>query len=215
MSNRSLIDVLNVIFPRVRPSQFLTIGDHGRYVEIIPEPIRAIGVDPWPSKTDKELAPNQSIFPVTSDYFFHSVYMMKQMDVDVALLVDIMRVEQALRDMIFTEKICKRTSVIMITGTYPTDEKMTERSAIRLFQDQVGDVYKLIPIIKILRPEITISTITDVPGGVTILENLNEASTELQMKMVQSLGMVFESKLENRDTSTDMTLDEYIAKSSK
>jgi hypothetical protein len=200
---------MNVIFNKVKPKQFLTIGDHGRYVLPIPEGIEAIGVDPWPAKKDKELAPNQSIFPVTSDYFFHSVYMTRGINPDIVLITKIQRVEHVLRDIIFSEKLCKDNAVIMITGTCPADVRDTERSAQLLYPTQVGDVYKLIPIIKKLRPKIKISTITDIPDGVTILENLDKTDNVMQMKMVQSLVEVFGIRFEDRDRSTYVTFDDY------
>jgi len=50
--------------------------------------------------------------------------------------------------------------------------------------------------------------------GFTILENLDEANHVLQTELVLAVQDVIDQKFEERDTSTDMTLDEYKARCS-
>ena len=214
MSNPSLFDLLTFQFNRVRPKLFLTLGDHARYVQCVPQPILGLGVDPWPTMNMKELPPNQQVYPVTSDYFFHSPYMIRDLHPDIIMISGFKRFEQVLRDAIFSEKLCKKESIIMIMNTVPLAASDIDRADISPSQHQTGDVFKIIPIYKKYRPDIKISTITDIDMGFTILENLDEANHVLQTELVLAVQDVIDQKFEERDTSTDMTLDEYKARCS-
>lgn len=214
MNNHSLLDVLSFLFNKVRPKLFVTLGDHAKYVQCVPQPILGLGVDPWPLMKLKELPPNQLVYPVTSDYFFHSPYMIKDLHPDIVLISGFKRFEQVLRDVIFSEKLCQKNSVILVTNTVPLEEGDTDRADITTSKHQTGDIFKIIPVYKKYRPDIKVSTITDVDKGVTIFENLDESNHVLQHELVSAVGDVIDLTFDQRDTSTYMTLDEYQAKNS-
>ena len=209
MSNPSLLDVVSYMFNRVRPKLFLTLGDHAKYVQCVPQPILGLGIDPWPMMSLKSLPPNQLVYPVTCDYFFHSPYMIKELHPDIVLISGYHRFEQVLRDIIFSEKLCKKESVIMVANTYPLAKEDIDRADITQSQHQTGDVYKIIPIFRQFRPDLKVTTLTDVDKGLTIIENLDEANHVLQHDLVHAVEDVIDTPFDKRDTSTDATFDEY------
>lgn len=209
MNNPSLLDVISFLFNRMNPKLFVTIGDRARYVQCVPQPILGLGVDPWPLMSLKSLPPNQQVYPVTSDYFFHSPYMIKELHPDIIMITGFHRFEQVLRDVMFAEKLCYNKSVILIDNTAPTSQDDIDRADITASAHQTGDVFKLIPIFKKYRPEMKISTLIDVDRGVTIFENLDESSHILQHALVQAVEDVIDIPYDQRDNSTDMTFEEY------
>lgn len=209
MNNLSLLELLKYMFNRLQPKMFITIGDRASYVQCVPQPILGLGIDPWPLMSLKSLAPNQQVYPVTSDYFFHSPYMIKELHPDIVMITGFHRFEQVLRDIMFAEKLCNNKSVIMINNTAPLSPDDIDRADITASAHQTGDVFKVIPIFKKYRPEVKVSTLIDVDKGVTIFENLDESSHILQHALVEAVGDVINIPYDQRDSSTDMTFEEY------
>ena len=209
MNNPSLLDVISYQFNRIRPKVFLAIGDRARYVQCVPQPILGLGVDPWPIMNLKSLPPNQQVYPVTSDYFFHSPYMVKELHPDIILISGFHRFEQVLRDVIFAEKLCSNKSIIMVENTAPASQDDIDRADITAVAHQTGDVFKIIPIFKKYRPEMKVSTLIDVDKGITIFENLDESNHTLQYELVQAVEEVIDIPFADRDASTDMTFEAY------
>ena len=215
MSNLStVLDVISYQFNRINPKLFIAIGDHAKYVQCVPQPILGLGIDVWPSMNLKSLPANQLVYPVSSDYFFHSPYMIQHIHPDIVLISGFYKFEQVLRDVMFSEKLCKKESIIMFTNTVPLADGDVERDDLVASNHHTGDVFKIIPIFRKYRPSVKISTLTDVDKGITILENLDESDHTLQHEMLQAAGDVFDLTFAQRDTSTDMTFEQYKAQNS-
>lgn len=210
MSNRSVTESLDAIIKKINPDTIMTIGDHCLFLRLVPPTSLGLGIDPWPLVKINELPPNLKVFPVTSDYFFHSPYMVHDLAVDFVLITGYRKFEQLLRDIVFSEKLCKPTAKIVIHGTVPATKEEASRDDVPNNERHVGDVFKCISALKKYRPEMKISTLTDVGAGVTIIDKLDETNHTVQNSMVRVVADFINLPWDQRDTSTDTTFDEWM-----
>ena len=150
----------------------------------------AIGVDP-----DMKLAfdvlgqkPMVLLYQMTSDDFFasHDLTALFGRAVDMAFLDGMHTFEFLLRDFINTERHCHGGSAIFLHDCFPVNAEMTERQRnTQARQDRelrsywTGDVWKLIPILKAYRPELSITCSNCSPTGLAIVRGLDPGSTVL------------------------------------
>ncbi len=93
-----------------------------------------------------------------------------------------------LRDFINSEKLARQPSLIVLHDCLPLDIPMTRRGGRevvpypRVHDDAwwTGDVWRLIPILKKYRPDLSISCLDCQPTGLVLVTNLDPASTVLQ-----------------------------------
>lgn len=204
------IDAISTLIKLRNPDKVMMLGDHCLYLQAIPPSVLGLGVDPWPLLKLEKLPPNLKVYPVTSDYFFHSPYMTHDLSLDMVVLTGYRKFEQLLRDIVFSEKLCKNTSMIVIHGTAPHDENEASRNTQPQGQVHVGDGFKCLAALKKYRPDLKLSTCTDVGAGLTIIENPDETNHVIQNTMVHVVTELINQKLEERDTSTDMTFDAFL-----
>jgi hypothetical protein len=106
--------------------------------------------------------------------------------VDVAFLDGMHLFEYLLRDFINVERACDRNSVVMLDDCLPINIEMTERtSRPELRKDRqiagwwTGDVWKVVSILRELRPDLRITPIDVIPTGSIVVTNLDPTSTVL------------------------------------
>lgn len=210
MSSRSIIESLDAIIKKHKPDTIMTIGDRCLFLRLVPPTSLGLGIDPWPIVKINELPPNLKVFPVTSDYFFHSPYMVHDLSVDFVLITGYRKFEQLLRDIVFSEKLCKPTARIVIHGTVPLSKEEASRDDVPNTERRVGDVFKCIEALKKYRPDLRITTLTDVGAGLTIIDHLDESNHTVQNSMVKVVADFINQPWDQRDTSTDTTFEEYM-----
>lgn len=166
----------------LQPEWYLEVGTNtGRSLQ------KAIGnsiaVDPdFIVSSDVIAGKNQvHFYQMTSDDFFAGQYTKKLCDsIDFAFLDGLHLFEFLLRDFMATEKLSGTDSVIAMHDCIP----MTHIAAERHWDQKAtgawtGDVWKLVPILKKYRPDLTIDVIDCPPSGLTVVTNLDPKNDAL------------------------------------
>jgi capsular polysaccharide biosynthesis protein len=106
--------------------------------------------------------------------------------IDLAFLDGMHLFEYLLRDFINVEKVCGRHSNIVLHDCVPINVEMTERvknAANRknkaLKDAWVGDVWKIVPVLREYRPDLTVTILDCPPTGLVVCNNLDPESTIL------------------------------------
>ena len=141
----------------------------------------AICVDPI--MRPKPIALNRErtfCFQMTSDRFFAQVDLERFFPggVDVAFLDGMHRFEYLLRDLINTERHCHARSAVFVHDCFPARESIT----VRVSQGAAwaGDAWKLVPILRELRPDLVLHRLDCPPTGLLLIQNLDPEATALQ-----------------------------------
>lgn len=179
-------DVLQLIHQHLRPETYLEIGvAQGRSLALVREGTTAVGVDPDTGSMERIFfhSPenNPQLFRLTSDDFFKSYRLPELMGspaLDVVFLDGLHHFDQTLRDFINVEKNVRPDSTILIHDGLPVSALVAERKRQSAFW--LGDVWKIIPCLKAIRPDLDIVTLPVKPSGLTIVRNLDPTSHILE-----------------------------------
>jgi len=159
----------------------------------------AIGVDPAFVINGNPVGAKRvlHLYQMTSDEFFrdHDPRAVFGQPVDVAFLDGLHVFEYLLRDFINTERCCDRNSLILLDDCLPVNIEMTEREHRReLRKDQAiagwwtGDVWKVVSILRELRPDLRITPVDVRPTGSIMISNLDPSSTLLYDNYFDIIG---------------------------
>ena len=174
--------ILNHAHGIVKPACYIEIGvASGKSLALARSGTYAIGIDPTATTADDLFfhSPEAEtiVFPTTSNKFFsifdvvastnHPVFNMAFIDGDHTF-------EQALLDFIHLERMADPSSAIFIHDCLPVDSKVAEKQRTTKFW--CGDVWRIIPCLKELRPDLTIITLPAPPTGLAVVTGLNPAS---------------------------------------
>lgn len=128
-------------------------------------------------------------FQKTSDEFFQNFDPMKLLggSLDLAFLDGLHLFEYLLRDFTNTERHCRPDSVIVMHDCIPSDVYMAERHDDPVRRREMGskqdwwtgDVWKLAPILRRWRPDISLIALDCVPTGLLLATDLDPNSTVL------------------------------------
>jgi hypothetical protein len=151
----------------------------------------SIAVDPQFRITTDVLGskPSCMFFQEPSDAFFRnrSPIQLFSREIDLAFLDGMHLFEFLLRDFINTEKHCRPNSVIVLHDCLPPGFYMTVRSpndplrAKSRFKDWwTGDVWKILPVLKKYRPDLSITVTDCIPTGLVLITGLDPHSTTLE-----------------------------------
>ena len=169
--------VLARIMEAARPRSYVEIGvAAGDSLRLVKAPTVAIGIDPQPQLT-APLASHQKVFVETSDAFFAGHDLRAELGglpVDLAFIDGMHHFEFALRDFANLERYCTPASTILIHDVYPLDRETAERERKRNFWS--GDIWRLILLLKKVRPDLTIHTIGTAPTGLALVRKLDPGS---------------------------------------
>jgi hypothetical protein len=127
-------------------------------------------------------------FQTTADDFFAHYNLGAYLPggVDLAFLDGLHHFEALLRDFINTERQCHARSVVLLHDCLPSNERMAER-AFRLDENEhgstrlnwTGDVWKLLPIFRRLRPDLRIVVFDSGPTGLVACTGMDPYSSVL------------------------------------
>lgn len=159
----------------------------------------AIGVDPTFILQHNVAMGKKAVhlFQSASDEFFASGELQKLAPggVDFAFLDGLHLFEFLLRDFYNTERCCHENSLIAMHDCMPVNVEMTERTPNPSARTDLehanwwtGDVWKLIPILKKYRPDLTIKGTTAFPTGLLFATNLDPQSNFLKKNYLSILS---------------------------
>lgn len=179
----SLLDMAHRV---VRPDVYMEIGvSNGKSLALARKHTIAVGMDPLTGEYGNLVfvSPENSpkLFKMTSDDFFSSVDVISVMEhpcFDMAFIDGLHIFEQVLRDFINLEKYAHANSVIFIHDCLPVNSRVAERVRQEAFW--IGDVWKIIPCLKELRPDLEIITLPAQPSGLAVIRNLDPHSHVLE-----------------------------------
>jgi hypothetical protein len=119
------------------------------------------------------------LYQMPSDEFFATcdVKQVFSQGIDLAFLDGLHLFEFLLRDFMNTEKSCHKDSVILLHDCLPFNNAITGR--VQTPGAWTGDVWKVLPILKKFRPDLTVALFDCPPTGLVAITNLNPGSTVL------------------------------------
>ena len=173
----------------MQPATYLEIGtEHGATLSLAG--CASIAVDPRfvLNRDTMGKKPSCLLFQEPSDDFFRqrSPSALLGGPIDLAFLDGMHLFEFLLRDFINTEKHCREDSVILLHDCMPPHHTMTSRQRGKREDDPpkfpgwwTGDVWKLVPVLKAQRPDLSITTVGCEPTGMVLISNLDPQSRVL------------------------------------
>jgi hypothetical protein len=174
----------------MHPRLYLEIGvDAGRTLGLARAPTRAIGVDPSPG-APADLDAETHLYAMESDVFFGTGVAEESLGsepVDLAFIDGLHQFEQALRDFRNVERYAAAGSIILFHDCLPLDEATASRERRTGFWS--GDVWKVIPCLKAVRPRLTVFVIATFPTGLGVLTDLDPSDRSLQDRWKEILEL--------------------------
>jgi len=175
-------DLLARIHRDLLPRTYVEVGvRNGESLRLCLPGTMKVGIDPAVDLRYPFEPRTTVVFDTTSDAFFaeHDVRtVLGGRPVDLAFIDGMHMFEYALRDFINLERACEPDSVILIHDCLPIDEVTSARE--RTTAVWTGDVWKLVLVLKRVRPDLRVVTSDVGPSGLGIVTNLDPASTALR-----------------------------------
>lgn len=188
-------DFLHLLHQRLGPIRYLEIGTQ------LGESLRhangrAIAIDP-DFRLDKvrwSTTPRLALHEVTSDSYFAGTDPREHLNgpIDLAFIDGMHLSEFVLRDFINVERVCSDHGIVILHDALPQNYEMTERvrrPARRLDRGLAaawtGDVWRVLPELRRLRPDLRIEVLDCPPTGLVVVRDLDPASTVLADQMVR------------------------------
>ena len=188
-SEKDYYSVLHAVHRKYKPATYLEIGlAQGRSLALVGKQTKAIGIDPDTAEQGRMMymAPENSplLFRTTSDDFFNRADLPALLEtdtLDMAFLDGLHLFEQTLRDFINVERFSGPETMIFIHDGLPLNWLVAERNRKTAFW--VGDVWKIIPCLKEVRPDLEIITFPVLPSGLTLIRGLDPKSRVLERQL--------------------------------
>ena len=165
-------DVLAWLHRWLQPALYLEIGvDQGVSLACASGP--AIGVDPRPElKLTAELLPTARIVASSSDAFFaNQAAALLQPAPELAFIDGMHLFEFALRDLLNTERVMAPWGLVVIDDIYPCHPVQAHRR--RRSGSWTGDVWKLLPILRQQRSDLTLLCLNAHTTGLLLIAGLD------------------------------------------
>lgn len=162
----------------VAPRNYLEIGvSHGGGLSCVLSTTYAVGIDPAPHVT-RRLSRRTRVLCCTSDEFFDSPpRFTKEVGFDLMFVDGLHLSEQAQRDLFNCERVCAHNGILLLDDVLPPDRQSESRR--RMGRAWTGDVWKLIPMLLTLRPDLSVRVVPSPPTGIGIVEGFNRASADV------------------------------------
>jgi predicted O-methyltransferase YrrM len=178
-------DVLKIVHGVFKPGVYVEIGvSTGSSIALADKADIAVGVDPDLSGCTAALGTNTRLVAATSDDFFATLdrgTVLHDRAIDLAFIDGMHRFEFCLRDFVNIERLSRPGGLILIHDVVPVGARVAERE--RTSGPWTGDVWKILPCLTELRPDLDISLVMTGPSGLAVVRNLDPASTVLAAGM--------------------------------
>ena len=182
----SYLELIKRFHDLLAPKAYLEVGTlNGETLKLPKCP--TICVDPFFQITCEPAGARNvtMLFQMTSDRFFadFSPSLLLKSAIELVFLDGLHEAETLLRDFSNVEKSCKSNSIICMHDCVPMNEHMTARANTGGLW--TGDVWKVIPILKMYRPDIAMHVFDAGPTGLVCCTNLDPSSTVLERKSAE------------------------------
>ncbi|MDF3067136.1 MAG: hypothetical protein K0R38_2737 [Polyangiaceae bacterium] len=176
-------DVLSRLHELLRPRAYLEIGvETGATLAFAKHSEKVIGIDPDSSKLRRDsIPPHARVFHETSDAFFSRTSRAEALEgrpLDLAFIDGMHLFEYALRDFVNVEAWCAPGSTIVLHDCVPLLPLTASRERHTKFW--VGDVWKVVSILRERRPELRVKIIATAPSGLCVVRGLDPQSSVLR-----------------------------------
>ena len=180
------LDALTAVHALLRPELYVEIGVRkGKSLALCK--CERIGIDPKPEL--KEQLDKLSLYPCTSDdFFFFHVEGALTRKIDLAFIDGMHLVEYVLRDFMNLERHMSSGGVIMIDDVLPNHALQAQRD--RQTRVWCGDVWRIVPLLRQLRPDLELTVLDTRPTGLLIVSKLDPASQILWHQYNQTVRQV-------------------------
>jgi len=163
---------LTKIHHQLQPRTYFEIGVRtGKSLSLSRVP--SVGVDPY-YKVTQELLCDVHLVRTTSDEFFarrHPFAHLAGEPLDLAFIDGMHLAEYALRDVINTERHCDAASVIVVDDVLPRTVQQAGRGRVGAANNGAwaGDVYKIIDVLRVHRPDLAVIEVDTTPTGTLVI----------------------------------------------
>lgn len=168
----------------VRPAGYVEIGvETGRSLQFAQNPTRSVGIDPE-AQIIFSLESWAKVYRLPSDDFFAQHDLRKVLDglaVDMAFIDGLHTFDQALKDFINIERHAHSGTVVAFHDIFPVTPVTAARERETIFW--LGDTWKVVLILKEMRPDLKIFTLPTFPSGLTLVTGLDGNSRLLSQEL--------------------------------
>lgn len=166
----------------LRPRVYLEIGvEHGDTLKLAGPDTLTIGVDPAPKGDPAaRCAGPTRLYPQTSASFFAAPPPdsgLHERGFDLAFIDGDHLFDAVLDDFIGAERLAAPGAVLLLHDTVPLTADTAGREHRTGFH--TGDGWKIVPCLRLLRPDLRITTLPAAPTGLTVVSGLDPTSTVL------------------------------------
>ncbi len=179
-------DLLADIHRKWLPRVYIEIGvATGKSLALTGSSTRSLGIDPSTASQEhfhyNSPENDPHLYKMTSDDFFANCDVIKEMGrphFDVAFIDGLHHFDQVLRDFINLEKFAGPDSIILIHDGLPINARVAAREPSTWFW--TGDVWKAIPCLLAIRPDLEVITLPAYPSGLALIRRLDPSSHILE-----------------------------------
>ncbi len=178
MPGDGYIEIIKKFIDLQKPRKYVEIGvEKGSVLKLFDSSVEIVGVDPAPQV--EAVPENVTLYKEPSDDFFAKYDLEVLLDgyFDLAFIDGLHIFEQVLRDFINLEKYAAPNSICLIHDCLPLDRRTAERQRSTIFWS--GDVWKIVPCLKQMRPDLSLFVIPTYPAGLCVVTGLNRNSQVL------------------------------------
>ncbi len=202
--NVPYLDVLARLHSLVQPKLYAEIGVRkGNSLRVCS--CEMIGIDPGADlKQDFE---RLTLYPCSSDdfFFFHAAKIIHR-PVDLAFIDGMHLIEFVYRDFMNIERFMSPEGVIVIDDVLPNHP--VQASRVRQSRVWCGDVWRIVPLLRSMRPDLKLTILDTAPSGLLVISRLDPGNRSLWDKynpVVRTL-MENEPELPQSVLSRDMAV---------
>ena len=171
----SHIDVLAQLHTALRPSQYFEIGlRNSASLALALGP--AICMEP-PAHITASLGAETAVVVQTSDAYSTAPAIDSLLSPDLVFINGLRHCEAVLRDFMHAEQYASSTALVVIGDVLPNHPTQAARE--RRTRVWTGDVWKLVPLLKRLRPDLTLVALDTAPSGLLLIGGLDPANRVL------------------------------------
>lgn len=166
---RPYLDVLSDVHAILQPKLYIEIGVR-KGASLALAGCAAVAIDPDPDLP--QIPDNVAFYRCSSDdfFFFHGKDALRE-NADLAFIDGLHHADVVLRDFMNIERYMQPHGVIIVDDVLPNHPTQAQRD--RQSKVWCGDVWRIIPILQKLRPELKLTLLDSHPTGMLIVSNLN------------------------------------------
>lgn len=176
------LDWLKWLHIKLKPGAYVEIGvETGSSLQL--SQAKAVGIDPSLQITFSQES-WVKLFKLTSDDFFAQHNLSKVLEaefVDMAFIDGMHTFDQALKDFINIERYAHSGTVVAFHDIFPVTAVTAARDRKSIFW--LGDTWKVVLILKEMRPDLKIFTLPTYPSGLTLITGLDNRSKLLSQEL--------------------------------